>query len=259
MTDQNTFMETVNSVAEIVRTSEIPLSQEEIISYFNDMELNDNQKKLVLEYLMNPQSEEPDGDNAGKETDIQEDKEQEIFEEDEETPTQSVVFKMYMEELSHLPVYSSDEEERMYAALLEGEEHVIKKLSDCWLKRVLSIAKKYAEPKLNMDDLIQEGNMALFLTLKKLCGSKEKADVKGILEESIESGILSYASEINSERELENAILGKVSLVQQAKKLLTEENGQEPKIIELSDYTKISVKELEDLVDMIKETDNREK
>ena len=58
MTDQNTFMETVRSVAEIIRTSGEPLSEEEILAYFEDMELDDNQKSLVLEYLKNPQSEE---------------------------------------------------------------------------------------------------------------------------------------------------------------------------------------------------------
>lgn len=246
MTDQNTFMETVKSVAEIMRTSEMPLSHEEIISYFADMELNDNQKEMVLEYLMNPQPED--------EADILEDGNHADFQK-EEASTPSAVFKMYLEELSYLPVYSIDEEERLYEALLEGDDSVIKKLSDCWLKRVLTIAKKYVEPKLNVEDLIQEGNMALFLALQKLCGSKEKADVRDILEESIESGIMYYASEINSERELENAILGKVSLVQQAKKLLTEEKGQEPTVKELADYTKMQVEELNDLMDIIKEID----
>lgn len=246
MTDQNTFMETVKSVAEIMRTSEMPLSHEEIISYFADMELDDNQKEMVLEYLMNPQPED--------EADILEDGNHADFQKEEDS-TPSAVFKMYLEELSYLPVYSIDEEERLYEALLEGDDSVIKKLSDCWLKRVLTIAKKYVEPKLNVEDLIQEGNMALFLALQKLCGSKEKADVRDILEESIESGIMSYASEINSERELENAILGKVSLVQQAKKLLTEEKGQEPTVKELADYTKMQVEELNDLMDIIKEID----
>ncbi len=246
MTDQNTFMETVNSVAEIIRTSEIPLSREEIISYFADMKLDDNQKEMVLEYLLNPQTE--------SEVDLLEEENCGELQKEEDS-TQSAVFKMYLEELSYLPVYSRAEEGKLYEALLDGDDSVIKKLSDCWLKKVLSIAKKYVEPKVNVEDLIQEGNMALFLTLKKLCGCKEKVDVKGILEESIESGMMSYASEINGERELENAILGKVSLVQQAKKLLTEENGQEPTIKELADYTKMQMEELNDLMDMIKTAD----
>lgn len=259
MTDQNTFMENVKSVAEIIRTSEMPLSEKEILSYFDDMELDDNQKSLVLEYLMNPQPEESVEGNAEEGMNTQEEKNTDILREgEEEDLTQSAVFKMYLEELSYLPVYGKEEEEVMYNALLEGDESMIKKLSDCWLERVLTIAKKYSAPKLNVEDLIQEGNMALFLTLQKLCGSMEKVDVKNVLRESIEEGVMSYASEMNSEREAENTILGKMSLVHEAKKLLSEENGQEPTVKELAEYTKMSVEELEDLMDMIKTADGRQ-
>ena len=34
MTDQNTFMETVNSVKEIMRVAEVPMSEAEILAYF---------------------------------------------------------------------------------------------------------------------------------------------------------------------------------------------------------------------------------
>ena len=258
MTDQNTFMETVKSVAEIIRTSEMPLSEKEILSYFDDMELDDNQKSLVLEYLMNPQPEESVEGNAEEGINTQEEKNTDTLQQGEEDQAQSAVFKMYLEELSYLPVYGKEEEDGMYNALLEGDESMIKKLSDCWLERVLTIAKKYIAPKLNVEDLIQEGNMALFLTLQKLCGSMEKVDVKNVLRESIEEGVMSYASEMNSEREAENTILGKMSLVHEAKKLLSEENGQEPTVKELAEYTKMSVEELEDLMDMIKTADGRQ-
>jgi len=258
MTDQNTFMETVKSVAEIIRTSEMPLSEKEILSYFDDMELDDNQKSLVLEYLMNPQPEESVEGNAEEGMNTQEEKNTDTLQQEEEDLVQSAVFKMYLEELSYLPVYGKEEEKVMYNALLEGDESMIKKLSDCWLERVLTIAKKYIAPKLNVEDLIQEGNMALFLTLQKLCGSMEKVNVKNVLRESIEEGVMSYASEMNSEREAENTILGKMSLVHEAKKLLSEENGQEPTVKELAEYTKMSVEELEDLMDMIKTADGRQ-
>lgn len=249
MTDQNTFMDTVKSVAEIIRTSGEPLSEEEILAYFADMELDDNQKKLVLEYLKNPQPEEIVSDDEAEEIESCENA-VDSQEEESEDSTQSAVFKMYLEELSYLPDYSKEEENQMYESLLQGDESVIKMLSDCWLKRVLVIAKKYIEPKLNVEDLIQEGNMALFLTLQSLCGSEEKTDVEDVLEKAIEEGIMVYASEMNSERELENTILGKVSLVYEAKKLLTEENGCEPSVEELAAYTKMSVEELQDVIEM---------
>ena len=57
MLDQNTFMETIKAVSEIMRTSQEPLSKEEILSYFKDMELNENQENMVLEFLLTPQEE----------------------------------------------------------------------------------------------------------------------------------------------------------------------------------------------------------
>ena len=50
MLDQNTFMETVREVSEIIGTASEPLSREEILSYFAAMELNETQKEMVLEY-----------------------------------------------------------------------------------------------------------------------------------------------------------------------------------------------------------------
>ena len=58
MTDQNTFMEVVRNVAEIVRTAEVPMSESEILAYFSDMDLDENQKRIVLAYIETAQSEE---------------------------------------------------------------------------------------------------------------------------------------------------------------------------------------------------------
>ena len=64
MLDQNTFIETVQSVAEIIRTSAEPIGRDEIMSYFKDMELNKAQEDMVFEFLITPheQEEESAGD-----------------------------------------------------------------------------------------------------------------------------------------------------------------------------------------------------
>ena len=54
MVDQNTFTETIREVAEIIRTSAEPMSREEILGYFKDMELNTEQENMVLEFLLTP-------------------------------------------------------------------------------------------------------------------------------------------------------------------------------------------------------------
>ena len=54
MLDQNTFTETIRAVQDIIRTSAEPMTREEILSYFKDMDLNAQQEEMVLEFLSTP-------------------------------------------------------------------------------------------------------------------------------------------------------------------------------------------------------------
>lgn len=263
MIDQNTFMETLNSVKEIIRVAQAPMSEEEILEYFADMELEESQKELVFAYLSDPKNyeeqrgdaEEPDAVKVDTGGIKDSDGESEL--DTEEDSENSKVFKMYLEELALLPRYSQEEQAALYKKLLQGDSKMIDTILAVWLEKVLNAAKKYMEPKLNIEDIVQEGNMALFLKLQELCGSMAKLDVEAELLQSVEQGIMTYVSEIRDEREMEDTLVGKVSLVHAAKKLLMEERGCEPTIEELSEYTKMSVRELNDLEDMMKDRNDK--
>ena len=47
MVDQNTFTETIRAVQDIIRTSAEPMTREEILSYFKDMDLNKAQMERL--------------------------------------------------------------------------------------------------------------------------------------------------------------------------------------------------------------------
>lgn len=252
MTDQNTFMETVNSVREIIRIAEIPMSKEEILAYFEDMELDEKQKQLVLDYLLNPEEDgdtEVSDDAGEQEAAINGSNEVEFAEEELDG---SKVFNMYLEELALLPKYSYEEKTGFYEKLLQGDSNMIDTILAVWLEKILNIAKEYMEPKLNVEDLVQEGNMALLLKLKELLGSSAKPDIEKELSKAVEEGIVNYISEIRDEREMEDTLVGKVSLVHAARKLLADEQGRIPTIEELSEYTKMPVDELNDIADLMK-------
>ena len=251
MLDQNTFMETIREVAEIIRTSVEPLSKEEILGYFGKMELNDVQQNMVLEYLLKPQ----------------EDSEEEVSEDVQNMPSTgnvevseeglpvSAVFQMYLEEIRELPVCSRDELEDLYEDLLEGEVEVIQKISDSWMMRVLDIAKELSVTPEDFSDVIQEGNIGLFMKLSELCGSQERVDVDQALEAAVFLAMKAYVQEINGEDNVENAMVGKATLVNEARKYLMEENGQEPTLAELVAYTHMSESELAEILDMIHKAD----
>lgn len=245
MLDQQTFMETLQSVAEIMRTAETPMTEDEILGYFKDMELSAAQKNMVMDYLNNVEDQTEEETTDSEQT-----------ESESEIPAESKVYQMYLDDLAGIPEYNEEEKITFYKALLAGDEKAIEPISMFSLRNVLKIADKYMEPKLLVEDLVQEGNVALFLKLRELCGCKQSYDVEQELDNAIERAIVAYASEMSNEREQESTLVGKLSLVHEAKKLLAEENGTEPTIAELAAYTKMDEEELQELEDLIKQ-DNK--
>lgn len=275
MLDQNTFMETVHAVSEIIRTSQEPLTKEEILSYFKDMELNENQQNMVLEFLLTPHEEEDGeetaeaedteeasnagkmGDEAEKEDALADGKQEESRETD--ILPDSPMFQMYLEELAEIPEYTKKEMSAMYEKLLSGDEGMIHKISNAWLRNVLNVAKKLAVSPDGFEDVVQEGNMGLFLCLSDLCGSQETVDVEKELLTAVEESMKACIRELTGEDEDENAVVGKVALVNEAVNYLKKENGREPSLKELSDYTHVSEDELSDLLELIKKAEEQKK
>ncbi len=246
MTDQNTFMELVQNVAEIVKTAEAPMTEEEILVYFADMDLDENQKKLVLDYIATAEEREQE------DAELAEEKMEAASDEEE---TKSKVFQMYLEELAMLPAFTASDRMQLYNRLAAGDADVIETISTAWLKKVLTIAEKYIEPGVNVEDLVQEGNMSLFLKLQELLGEEQVENMEELLTSAVEEGIVRYCSEMVGERQLENTLVGKISLVHEAKKVLVMEKGQEPTLKELADYTKMTEDELLEIEDFLKNGD----
>jgi len=268
LSDQSLFLETLHATADIIRTSPTPMSEQEILSYFKDIDLTAEQEELVLNYLLTPHEEElPEEDDEESEGDSEEEKsgasedEPDVDSYEDVTLTEkngeielevklpdTPVFNMYMEEIEALPKFTRSKVRDMYEQLLRGDDSVIAILSGVWLPRVLNLAVQHGTIKVNMEDLIQEGNLGLYMGLMDLCGVKACSDIEGKIEKAIVDAMTVYVSEITGEEDSENTILGKVTLLVEAKKYLAEEIGHEPSDQELSDYTKIPVEEIQDIM-----------
>lgn len=251
MIDKLNFMETLRSVAEITKTSNEPLSKEEIQGYFKEMELSEEQQEMVYQYLL----------NAKDEPDVEE-----VLEEEEKpvedsgkvaNAYESAFFQMYLSDLNDLPEYSRREEEKFYEQLFAGEEEIIATLSDLWLRRVLDIAKEYEKYELNMEDIVQEGNMGLLYGLHTMLGQEKLPTIEDYLCQSIKEAIEAYIDEMLNEDDWETTVLAKASLVHEAKKVVAETLGHEPSITELSEYTKLTEEEILDIERLVKEMDKK--
>lgn len=258
---RNEFMITLREVAQIVKTSQNSLSKEEILGYFKEQNLLPEQENMVFEYLSNYtaiEEEERRKEELEEEEKLKEQEEKERLSElqsENEFPD-SKVFNMYMEEISLLKKYSSDEIIEMYDKLMSGDDSAIKPLSECWLIKVLEVAKGYISPKYNIEDVIQEGNLGLFMELSSMCGegdfdASQVSSVEERLNVAINNYMRAYISEVTGEDDSEQTVLGKATLVNEARKLLKEINNAEPTIEELAEYTKIAKEELQDILEII--------
>ena len=279
MLDQSVFTETIHEVAEIIRTSATPLSKEEILSYFKEMELNEQQENMVLEFLLTPHEEEDAEEEEAEETEAEEAQETAEWQDTTDASVfmqsdsdkkeaetkkadclpESKMFQMYLEEISSLPVYSETKIEEMYQKLLAGDESVIHTISDSWMIKVLELAKKLAVSSEGFEDVIQEGNMALFLKLTELCGSQEKTDVETELQNAVEEAMKSSILAEEGEDEDEKAMVGKLALVNEAKKYLADEKGREATLSELAEYTQLTEEELSDILLLIQKANQKDK
>ncbi len=270
MVDKITFMETLHSVQEIAKASAVPLTKEEITSYFQDMDLSKEQQEMIYQFLQMPQ-EETNGEteqqgagSTGKEGKSSLRSRSSRSSGGSGKKTGNPHFQMYLREISAVPTLEREQQNILYQRLLEGEGTVMEEISHQWLEKIVQIAEEYVTPRVFLEDLVQEGNIGLLFGLGQLLG---KAAAYGIengkclketqqkkleeqLEESAREGMEQYRQEIEGEADSENTILAKVSLIHEARKALAEENGTDPTVQELCDYTRISTEEIADILDL---------
>ena len=187
MLDQNTFRETLHLVQRVAASSDQPMSREEALSYFQDMELSPEQQELVYRFLLQR----------------------------------------------------------------AGDQAVIGEISQQWLQRIVTMAREYQRDGFYLDDLVQEGNLALLTALHELLGCQEEQELEKRLVEAVMDGIEQYMGLESGAQQQEETILAKVTLLHEARELLKAQSGEEPSVKQLMDYTRLTVQEISDIMDLM--------
>ena len=244
MVDKITFLETLRSVQEIVKASTKPVPKEEILSYFEGMELSMEQQEMVWQYMQNPQEafcKEGAGDGSASDS-------------PEDYP-HSRVFQRYLKELEGVPTIPQKQEEKLYGRLLAGDREAIADISRQWLGKVIEMAGPYVTQKALLEDLVQEGNLGLLVGMERLLGkgAAGAGSVRMELECSARKAMEDYRQQVEGAAHAENAILAKVNLLHKAQEVLAEENGTMPTFQELADYTNMPVGEIKGILSLPKE------
>lgn len=198
MLDRNTFMETLRAAAEVCRTSTDPLSKEEILNYFDGMELSEDQVEMIYQYLQLPpevQTGQPEAE---------EEEEQPVTESEEEE--ESIYFQMYLDDLEQIEEMSDDEMENAYKKLFDGDASVVGAICESWLGTIAQMAIPYAAQGANLEDVIQEGNMGLLIKLSELVGAGGIPGIDAVLEGAAAAAMIAYTEE-NLEDQVANLVV----------------------------------------------------
>lgn len=285
MINENQFISALREVEEIAKTSDHPLSKEEVHAYFRDMELTKEQERMVYEYLLHPmqqnavpENEEKKQENS-RETDtdsrsadgysktvsladmledmkntpeeiaekIQREKDQPL-----ENLSSSVHYKEYLHE-AQARVGDNLDLDELYRALPTEDATVLERIMNAWLIRIIQLAGEYNDGMVNPEDLIQEGNMVVWMQLSAVSGPVNSDEMDKRLQEAAAEAMKECIREAAGTKDRENAAVGRVSLVYEAQKYLLEENGELPSFRELSEYTHIPPEEIADIMALIDE------
>lgn len=84
-----------------------------------------------------------------------------------ETPSVADPVRMYLREIGRITLLKADEEVSLAQRIEKGSLAAKKKLAECNLRLVVSIAKRYVGRGLTLLDLIQEGNQGLIRAVEK--------------------------------------------------------------------------------------------
>ena len=74
---------------------------------------------------------------------------------------EDVILNKYLDEIGREQLLSDEEEKRLSARILKGDERALNRLVEANLRFVVAIARQYQGQGLSMEDLVSEGNLGL--------------------------------------------------------------------------------------------------
>ena len=250
---KNNLLEIIPPIQKKMQLSDIKFTKEEIISFFKNIPLSEQQQDMVCQYLLQLQQESQSGllEHTGMQTDLVNDVQTESA--DEIKLPDTAFFRLYLEDLQNITQCTKEEEEELYEHLIAGDEKSMHQLSEQWMLKVLQIAKRQihiTEPK-DLADMIQEGNIAVFLALQQMLGCGKKINFEKELMMKARNAMDEYSKKMMKDTDMDQSLLAKAALVYEAQKYLAEQMQRMPSIEELSQYTKITVSEMEDILTLL--------
>ena len=228
------FAQTLEKVRQLAKDQGNCVSKEQVKEAFTELELDDKQLQMVLDYLVQHKV------GIGQPVDADE-----YLTEKERNYLQD-----YLDELETLPVRSSGEIEAMTISAMAGEASAQKSLVEVYLKDVADVAKLYAGQGVMLEDLIGEGNVALALGTSMLGSLEEPSEAPGMLMKLVMDAMEDHIQENTASEKADQKVAKKVNLIADKARDLAEDLHRKVSPQELAQETGISLKNILDAIRM---------
>lgn len=259
----------LREMVEIAHAQQDRLTKEEIGKYLNGQELTEKNLQAVYHYLGENQIMVEGYDfvpepivNMANSSVKKEKKEKDGKKETQKMTRREANMRLYRKEVEQLSG-NLEKEEGLVLAFLKGDLSLKNEIVEKYLQKVVELAKKYRKRSVPLDEVIAEGNVGLMMAMQIVEKNREeyilpdgRVDTDkffGTLEMEVVHAMESYIDEMTESKDWEHTMLAKANLLHEAVKYMTEEMGRMPTIGELSEYTKISEKEIKELSRLSKE------
>lgn len=226
MKQEELFSSLLAQVIEQARNQGNCVSQEEVKTIFEPLQLSEEQMQLVYDYLLKHK--------VGIDRPVNLD--------DYITDEEKNYLDNYLEELRGLPAYSQGEKEACAMRCMAGEIDAQGELIQCFLNDVVSIAKLYAGQGVALEDLIGEGNLALTMGSGMLGCLEKASEAEGMLAKMIMDAMEDLIGERTEIEKEDRKVLDRINKVSDKVQTMYEELHRAVTVDELVQETKMSEK-----------------
>lgn len=226
------FAKALQKVKELAKLSGNVISKAEIDEQFASLDMDEEQMKLVYEYLEKA--------NIGIDKEIDTDA---LL-----TGEDTNYLQFYLEELKELPVVTEGEKEAVTLSAMAGDETAQVKLIEIMLPEVIDFAKLYAGQGVLLEDLIGEGNVALTMGVTMLGCFENAMEAQGALGKMIMDAMEELIASYITEDEVDQKIAERVNGIMEKAKELAEALGRKVTKEELAEETGLAMDDIQEAI-----------
>ncbi len=239
------FQEKLAQVLKLAQENNNKLSQEAVEEFFKEDSLTQEQMNLVNDYLL---AKKVAVTGYIKANDIT--VEAISMSEDEEA-----YLREYESDLAIMKPESEGEMVSLYVEILNGSDVAKSRMSEIYLPYIIPVAKEMYKVGFHIADLIQEGNVAMIMTLETLI------TIEGVTKEliieyingEVKQGIQMLIEETTELRTRDQKMVDQVTKLDEIITQLTEDLGRKVTLEELSLYTEMSEDEIVEVLKLMGE------